>query len=306
MEEKKLTLSEKLSAITEEVGPITKTKRPGDTVSFKYRSIDDVQNHLNPLFAKYGITTASKILHHNLTCREFEKNGNKRIAYTADVILQVSFSDGKDIESWEEWAMSEDYADKAVTQAMSMAYKYALLRKFCITTEDISDGDSRQPDYRDTSHDEMSGPRPTEWLNENTPEWDIVEAKLRSGEWNLADVRSKWKVNKRQDPVLAAMYKVPAKNTEQTNPTKAAAPASKGKVSLSAELKERIDSVTHRLGNDAAAILTELKSDKDGLAYYNSVVKLLDGKVSLAMVRSVYQLDATVDKYFESIAKKKE
>jgi hypothetical protein len=38
--------------------------------------------------------------------------------------------------------MSEDSSDKAPTQAMSMAYKYAILRKFCILTEDISKSDS--------------------------------------------------------------------------------------------------------------------------------------------------------------------
>lgn len=146
------TLTEKLAHITQEIGAIKKEKKPGSTVSYAYRGIDDVMNKLNPLLGKHGITLQSKILAYDLRVREFKKfNSYKnieedKVAATATVHLQLIFSDGVSSESYEEVAMSEDYGDKAMTQAVSMAYKYAITRKFCILTADTVDPDSRNPE----------------------------------------------------------------------------------------------------------------------------------------------------------------
>lgn len=293
----KLTLQQKLSCITSEIGPIKKTKRPGDTVSFKYRSIDDVQNHLNPLLAEYGITLQSKVLKCDLTMREFEKNQVKKIAYTAVIHMQLIFSDGKDIETWEEVSMSEDYADKAVTQAMSMAYKYSLLRKFCIATEDLTDPDSRQPEHRDI--EEERKPSPTAWLNEGTPEWDEVAEKLGSKEWTLDDVKARWKVNKRQEPELLTMIGKPA--------TKNAAPLllkKSVKQELNAEIKRNCEDIEMACAGNSSMLAAELDKDKLAKAYYNSELKLRNGSVSLKLVQDTYNLDEEVLKHFTSISKK--
>jgi hypothetical protein len=146
-----LTLTQKLAAITQEIGAIKKEKKPGATVSYAYRGIDDVMNKLNPLLGRHHITIQSKVLSHNLTQRTFtkfnsySKQNEEKNSYYATVHLQLIFSDGKEQESFEEVAMSEDYGDKAMTQAMSMAYKYAVTRKFCILTADVVDPDSRNP-----------------------------------------------------------------------------------------------------------------------------------------------------------------
>lgn len=303
-----MTLAEKLSFITEEVGPIAKTKRPGDTVSFKYRSIDDVQNHLNPLLAEYGVTLQSKVLKCDLTMREFEKNNIKKVAYTAVIHLQVIFSDGTgQAETWEEVSMSEDYADKAVTQAMSMAYKYALLRKFCIVTADLTDPDARQPEYRETSHDsDRSGPKATEWLNEKTPQWDEAEEKLRSGEWTVDDVKAKWKVNKRQEETLASYVgKAAVKAPSEEKKVVAPAPASK-KIKLTEEIQRNVFQLDLEYAGDEASFKAAINKDKDAKAYWNSEQKLKDGSVSLKMVTDIYEMDEAVTKHFTSIAKRKE
>lgn len=141
------TLTQKLALITQEIGAIKKEKKQGSTVSYAFRGIDDVMNKLNPLLGRHGITLQSQIINHNLDRRDFtNKYGDTKIAYCATVTLRLIFSDGVATESWEEVAMSEDYGDKAMTQAMSMAYKYAITRKFCILTEDVVDPDSRNPD----------------------------------------------------------------------------------------------------------------------------------------------------------------
>lgn len=150
--EKQLTLQEKISAITKEIGAIPKTKKPNSTVSYAFRGIDDVMNKLNPLLAHHGITLQNKVLAYTITPREYIKKiwntdkEEKKMCYYATVHIQLIFSDGISNETWEEVAMSEDHSDKALTQAMSMAYKYAITRKFCILTEDLVDPDGLTPD----------------------------------------------------------------------------------------------------------------------------------------------------------------
>lgn len=148
-----LSLAQKLAKISKEIGAIPKEKKPGASVSYAYRGIDDVMNKLNPLLSEYGITLQSKVLSHTLTPRTFikydkyEKRDVEKTCYYATAHLQLIFSDGNQQEVFEEVAMSEDYGDKALTQAMSMAYKYAITRKFCILTQDTVDPDSRQPEH---------------------------------------------------------------------------------------------------------------------------------------------------------------
>lgn len=316
---KTMSLVDKLSAIMEIVGPIKKTKRADDTVTFKYRSIDEVQNRLNPILAHFRVTLQSKIIKLKLTMREFDKEYNnkitKKIVYTAVLQMQYIFSDGTAQEIWEEAAMSEDYADKAVSQASSMCYKYMLLRKLCIPTEDVTDPDSRQPDYRDTSHDEeRSGPKPTKWLNENTEEWEQVEQGLLDGTMTFRDVDSKWKVNKTQKTTLlaleekgkknpAAPKQEPVKNEEkkQEPAAKPAAPAAgKEKVSLTAATKAAYDKAIA----DKVTFTKDMPIDLR--AYNNNVTALVTGKASYKVVSETYILDAEVDKHYQSIAKRQE
>lgn len=137
----------KMSAITEHIGAIRKTKKPGSTVSYAFRGIDDVMNALNPQLAEQKITITPRILSHSLQRVETEKKGTEgkymKISHIATVHLALVFSDGEHEEIADEIAMSEDFSDKAYTQATSMAYKYIILRKFSIPTEDLEDPDGK-------------------------------------------------------------------------------------------------------------------------------------------------------------------
>jgi ERF superfamily len=209
-------LTTKLAAITQEIGAIKKEKKQGSTVNYAFRGIDDIMNKLNPMLAKHGITLQNKVLHQELKMREFvNKYNENKIAYCAVAHIQMIFSDGVNSEFWEEVAMSEDYGDKAMTQAMSMAYKYAITRKFCILTEDLVDPDSREPNRAE----EQRINKPTEskqattneanpdnltWLNKYqdkakttlTLEFTKVAEALKSGKYTMTDIRKKYKVSK--------------------------------------------------------------------------------------------------------------
>lgn len=148
-----ILLSEKLAAIMHAIGSVPKTKKEGSTVSYAYRSIDDVMNALNPRLAQHGITMRLHIISHELKRVETTKGTGTsayiKVSHIAIIHLGLTFSDGYTTETTEEIAMSEDFSDKAYTQAMSMAFKYAITRKFCIPTEDLED-----PDGKSLKHEE--------------------------------------------------------------------------------------------------------------------------------------------------------
>lgn len=144
-------LQKRIALIQSNIGAIKKKKEQGGP-TYAFRSIDDVMNKLSPLLAEHEVTITSEVKSFTLNHREYEKAGyggaapQKKFAFYASVHLAVTFRHGAETETWEEVAMSEDNSDKALTQAMSMAYKYAILRKFCILTEDIAASDSdRKP-----------------------------------------------------------------------------------------------------------------------------------------------------------------
>jgi len=181
-----MTLTERIAAITGAIAAIPKKKDPNSQVQYAFRSIDEVMNHLNPLLAKHGVSLQSQVLSHSVQRLE---NAYKKQFTQAIVHLSVEFTYGTEKEVWQEVAMSDDYGDKALTQAMSMAYKYAIIRKFCITTADIvkSDGDGKDP------HKETNTPPPPPPQPQSVPvaTFDSIVSKLNSGVLEKgADVKS--------------------------------------------------------------------------------------------------------------------
>lgn len=153
-----------------------------------------------------------------------------------------------------------------------------------------------------TTHedDATQAPQPTEWLNERTPEWDEAEAKLRSSEWTVADVKAKWKVNKRQEEQLSAMYGKP-KQEAPKEPAKVQTPKAKVRI-LNDDFRVVLGHLESVDGNykQAQALVKDLPL---GIQILNSVEKLSTKKVALKTVQEVYDLDDKVLEYFEKISK---
>lgn len=140
-----MNLAAKVAAVSGELIAIPKQRNPQSDVKYAYRSIDDVMNALNPLLSNSGLVITQKVIDRKLTAVT-SKSGTP--GYLADVIVEMSITDGKETLITQEWATSVDYSDKAPTQAMSMAYKYALIRMFVVTTKDLilNDADNRSPE----------------------------------------------------------------------------------------------------------------------------------------------------------------
>lgn len=118
-------------------------------LSYKFRSINQIINTLQPLMAKHGVTTSIKV---DEWKNEFLPDPNQynphRVKCFATVLVTVRFyGDGpEDFIETQELAFASDHSDKSATQAMSMAEKYAIVRALKIRTEDMKDPDETAPE----------------------------------------------------------------------------------------------------------------------------------------------------------------
>ena len=140
--QEKMNLAAKIASVSGELVAIPKVKHKESTVAYAFRSIDEVMNAINPLLEKYKLIISIKVIDRKVTPVTSAKGTP---GFAAEVLIDLNVTDGIETVTTQEWALSVDYSDKAPTQAMSMAYKYALIRMFVVTTKDIiaNDADMR-------------------------------------------------------------------------------------------------------------------------------------------------------------------
>lgn len=141
--DKKPLIFEAIPKVIADVGAVGKDK-VNKVQGFKYRSIDDVFNALNPALAKNGVFIVPLTLSRTVTeCGKTSKG-----ATVVKVVLKMKFTfyaaDGSHVEAIV-FGEAMDMADKATNKAMSIAYKYACFQIFCIPTEEMQDPDANSP-----------------------------------------------------------------------------------------------------------------------------------------------------------------
>lgn len=125
-------------------------KTSSTSVSYKFRSIDDVMNALHGPLADNGLFLSVRVLDDwqlNPIPGSPDNQGRPRTQFQASfrVEIEVFHSSGESVTLGPGLAQSHDYGDKAVYQAQQNAIKYLLLTAFAIPTED-QDMDARTPD----------------------------------------------------------------------------------------------------------------------------------------------------------------
>ena len=141
----------KLAQIMGEMGVIGKDKKKDSKLTYGYQGIDEAVNALNPLMARHGVIATIKLKEKTITEKTIVGKDYDRVETTADVVCIVTFTDGYTEVKTEEGAIMSDFGKKAVTQAISMCYKYALLRTFLIRTKGEVDPEENvidEPIYR--------------------------------------------------------------------------------------------------------------------------------------------------------------
>lgn len=146
MEEKKIYSA--IIGVMSEVGAVGKNGF-NQQQKFKYRSIDDVMNALQPAMIKNGVFVVPQILEQKREERvtikqdQYSKTTKEsRLMFSICTIKYTFYAeDGSSVECV---VVGEgmDSGDKATNKAMAIAFKYACFQVFCIPTEEMHDPDA--------------------------------------------------------------------------------------------------------------------------------------------------------------------
>ena len=138
---KELTLVQKLSKISDEIGKLVKDGE-NKFQKYTYLSVDGVYEAVRPLLAKYEVFVSSKIIECNT---EHVPKIDGKIQFYATVWIEYTFHSGDETLSTHNYGSAMDSSDKASTQAMRACHKYAYIQAFNISSGD-KDPDSKNPE----------------------------------------------------------------------------------------------------------------------------------------------------------------
>ena len=124
-----MTIYQRINAISQEAGALAPEAKGG--VPFAFRGIDGTVAHLTPFLHKYGVFNTSKVVSVEVKSREI----GSRVVKTTEVVIEFEFfgPDGDSVTSIVP-GLADDFGDRSTAQAMSVAYRIALLQLFHLPT----------------------------------------------------------------------------------------------------------------------------------------------------------------------------
>lgn len=127
--EPELNIYQRVNLISQEAGALAPESKGG--VPFAFRGIDGTVAHLTPFMHKYGVFNTSKVLSHVVT----EREAGSRVVKTTQVEVEFQFfaPDGTSVTMVTP-GLADDFGDRSSAQAMSVAYRIALLQLFHLPT----------------------------------------------------------------------------------------------------------------------------------------------------------------------------
>lgn len=121
------TVVQRMLDIAAEVGVLEPSKSGG--VPFAFRGVDATVAHLTPMLNKHGVLVVPTVDSHLVTQREA---GNKVITKTEVEVTYTFYGAKGDTLVSKSAGQADDFADRSTAQAMSVAYRVALLQAFHI------------------------------------------------------------------------------------------------------------------------------------------------------------------------------
>ncbi len=179
-------IHEAIVAVMNEVGAIGKDSK-NEQQHYNYRSIEQVYNRVQPLFAKHGIFSYPKVIEQ---ARETGQSKSGGALHYAILTVEYTFS-AEDGSSIAVTVVGEgmDSGDKASNKAMSAAHKYALCQVLNIPYQ-VIDPDANSPELANKLQRVVIQKRRLDWLKTNWAKKhaavlgeDKGENKRLFGEW---------------------------------------------------------------------------------------------------------------------------
>lgn len=142
--------------------------RKNEQQKFMFRGIDDVYDHVAPLLAKEGILVWPEMVSRECALRESKSGGTLScVLVTANFEFQA-IEDGSARKVGPFYGEAMDSGDKATSKAMSVAYREAMIKVFCIPVGGNSDGDDKTYELADSDGPVLSNEKRDIYLPEMT------------------------------------------------------------------------------------------------------------------------------------------
>ena len=139
-------------AVMKKIGPIGKDSENKEQ-RYKFRSIDDIYDRLQPVMASEGMFTAPNLK--NLDHETVTTSNNKTAHhFIAEVEFTFYAEDGSSI-AVTTIGEAIDWSDKAGNKAMSAAHKYALVQVFMLPYKEM-DPDEFTPEWAGRAEDRVT------------------------------------------------------------------------------------------------------------------------------------------------------
>ena len=136
-----LNIFQRIAAISREAGALAPESKGG--VPFAFRGVDGTVAHLTPFLNKYGVFLVPSAVRHKVSERELMNvdKATKAVTPSGRVLKTSKVEATYDVYgpdgfgfSVEVPGLADDYADRSTAQAMSVAYRIALLQLFHLPT----------------------------------------------------------------------------------------------------------------------------------------------------------------------------
>lgn len=188
--EETLNIYQIIAKIREEAGALEKKRAEGGGVPFAFRGIDDVVNHLSPLFTKYGVVAVPNVIQHVTSERAV---GNKTVK-TTDGIFSYDFyaPDGSHLQA-STLGLADDFADRSAAQAQSVAFRVALLQTFFLPTNNNEEAHSEQVKNERESAAPVQQAQPAARPPQNSPLAPLrgqIQAVAKGLGWGPSEINS--------------------------------------------------------------------------------------------------------------------
>lgn len=178
-----MTVVEALAAVMKEVTVVAKGDK-NDFHNFLFRGIDRVINQVGPALRSHGVVVLPEL--RDLSTRDVTTSNNK---LTREVTVTVAYTfygpDGDHLVCVVP-GEAQDSGDKAVSKAMSVAFRTALIQALAIPTE------QQDPDAQSYTRkpDALTGWKNKLMKEAETREWDVDRLAYEFTEWSQGgDIR---------------------------------------------------------------------------------------------------------------------
>lgn len=172
------TIVEALAAVMVDIGYVGKGDR-NDFHKFMFRGIDRVINKVGPAFRKHGVLCMPSL--QSLESRDVQTEKGKTSREVTVTVAYIFHGPAGDSLTAVVPGEAQDTGDKAVSKAMSVAYRTALIQVFTIPTEQTD------PDAQTYERRVAEAVKNRVWVEAQKRGWDVDELAANYYEWSTGE-----------------------------------------------------------------------------------------------------------------------